>query len=173
MPRPPWPGSWRSTACRRWPARGVRPASGRSPRGRNCPRAATAADRRPGRCPACCAVREADLIQERALSRGQLGFELGQDSQGAAELSQVAGAGTAGGDPRDQPLHIVGPAQLFGDRLGQLGLGNEFGHRFQATFDLRPIDQRIGEPIGQQPRSHRRDGLIEHGQQAAAAFAIA
>ena len=35
------------------------------------------------------------------------------------------------------------------------------------------VGQRIRQPIGQQPGAHRRDGFIDHRQQAAVALAFA
>ena len=35
------------------------------------------------------------------------------------------------------------------------------------------VDQRIGQPVGQQPRAHRRDRAVEHRQQRALAAALA
>ena len=56
---------------------------------------------------------------------------------------------------------------------GQGRLGDQFGHRVQPARRCGSVGQRIGQPIGQQPRAHRRGRAIEHGQQRAFAAALA
>ncbi len=88
-------------------------------------------------------------------------------------MRQVARAGAAGGDAREQSLHVVDAAELVAQVVAGAAVGDEFGHRVQAIFDRGQFSQWIGHPIGQQPRAHRGLRAVQDRQQRSIAPAFA
>ena len=74
-----------------------------------------------------------------------------QHSQRAAEKAEIARTRPAGGDPGQQPLDIVHPPQSLAEIVGQR-LGDQFSNGLVPGANGRRVGQRIGHPIGQQPR---------------------
>ena len=56
---------------------------------------------------------------------------------------------------------------------GQDAVADEFRDRVEPLADRLDVGQRVGEPVGQQPRAHRGDRAVEHGQERALAAALA
>ena len=53
------------------------------------------------------------------------------------------------------------------------GVGHQLRHGVEPRVDRRHVDQRRGQPIGQQPGAERRDRAVHHAQQRAVAAAVA
>ena len=102
-----------------------------------------------------------------------LAFNPGKAPQRAAEETQVAGARPAGRHAGQQPLHVVDLPQGFVQMIGQGRIGHELGDGLLPGLDRRHVDQRVGQPVGQEPRAHGGDGAVQHGQQRAVAAALA
>ena len=92
--------------------------------------------------------------KQRALAAGDFGFDRRQRGQRVTDVRQIARAGAAGGDSRQQALHVVDAAQFFAQLVAQAAIGHQFRHSVETLVDRRQIGQRIGDPIGQQPRTH-------------------
>ncbi len=114
-----------------------------------------------------------ELGEQSALAGRDLGFDLRNAGQRAADETQIARARASRRDTGQQPLEIVNRAELLGQGQGQRRLGDQFGHGLQPALDAVDLGQRVGQPVGQHPRTHRGERAIHDAQQRALAAPLA
>ena len=112
------------------------------------------------------------LGRQPAAERGD---DLRQRAQPLAQPGHIARGGHASplDDAVDYPLHISGVAQLVADDGALHCIVDEVLHRVLAQRERIERQQRLLHPAPEQPRSHRRAGMIEHLDQRALLLAAA
>ena len=105
--------------------------------------------------------------RELGLQRRQTAAACGRGSSGRAGWPGRSSRGPAAARRRTRR------AAVRADSAASAGVGDQFLDRVVPRVDRGDVGQRIGQPVGQQPRAHRRDRAIEHGQQRAFAAAVA
>ena len=114
-----------------------------------------------------------DRIEQIALPRGQPGLNRRQASQRPPEKTQVARRRPAGRHARQEPLHVVCLAERLLQVFSQGRVCHELFHGVEPRANRADLGQRAGDPLRQQARTHRSDGVVEDGQQGTLAAALA
>ena len=108
-----------------------------------------------------------DEAEPFARTVGDTSLEFGKTGECRGHLLQIAWAGSSGRDPCQKSRQVERLFQCRADVGTDRHVIKKFGDRVEPRVDRVGIDQRRRDPIGQQSRTHRRAGVIDHAQQGA------
>ena len=114
-----------------------------------------------------------DADQKRAFHVGEPAPDLRQGNERLADGVKVAGIRPARRHAGQKPLQVVDSAQIFAQLHADGRVGQQFRHGLLPQFDHFFARQRIGDPVGEHARPHRRDGAVQRGQQRPLPFPVA
>ena len=92
-------------------------------------------------------------------------------AQRLLQLETIARRGTQASDSARQPLEVANPPQRVGDFAAEIGF-EQLLDRVVARADGVEVEQRVDDPVLQRARADRRERLVEHREQRAAARAV-
>ena len=113
------------------------------------------------------------FARSRAALAVQAGLDPGEERQGPGQTNQVARRGPAGPDPGGQTFEVARLVERGPEVGAEAGIADHLGDGIVTPDDRGQVGQGGGQPIRQEPGTHRGAGPVDRLEERAFAAAFA